>query len=114
MDHSYQDAVSLALALRIAEGLPSHPEWLDHARANLDRWSRQNGGAPSLVRCDEEWRQLLKKPLSEIRAILGARTDEGQRLRQNSPFTGILAPAEVWAIKARQRNLTPENATSAA
>jgi CRISPR/Cas system-associated endoribonuclease Cas2 len=34
---------------------------------------------------------------------LCAETEEGQRLRQNSPFAGVLSPAEVWEIKSRLR-----------
>jgi hypothetical protein len=107
MDHSAQDEVSLELARRIQEGLAGHPEWLAQARANLDRWSQRNRNAPSLLRCYDEWRKLLEKPVSEICAVLIARTEEGQRLRQNSPFVGMLPAAEVWAIKAQRRHATP-------
>jgi len=106
MDHSFQDAVSLELARRIADGLPEHPEWLEYARANLDRWSRRNNDAPSLLRCYQEWRELLAQPIPEIVRNLTADTDEGQRIRQNSPFAGILTPAEVWKIKSRIRHET--------
>jgi hypothetical protein len=49
--HEFQDAVSFELARRIAFGLPQHPEWLDIARANLERWSCENQNAPALLRC---------------------------------------------------------------
>jgi len=35
---------------------------------------------------------------------LTTQSDEGQRLRQNSPFAGVLPPQEVWEIKRRMRN----------
>jgi len=107
VDHGFQDAVSIEIALRIKEGLPTHPEWLALARENLDRWTERNRNAPSLLRCYEEWRKVLASPVSEICALLTAQTGQGQRLRQNSPFIGILPPAEVWAIKSRLRNATP-------
>jgi len=50
MGHEVQDQKSLELARRVAEGLPEHPEWLEVARANLDRWSQQNRDAPRLLR----------------------------------------------------------------
>ena len=103
MNHSVQNAVSLEMACRIADGLPEHQEWIDFANANLERWSRLNAGVPSLLRCYAEWRKLLANDVVEIRAILTAETDEGQRLRQNSPFAGILSPGEVLEIKARHR-----------
>jgi hypothetical protein len=104
MGHEVQDAVSLELARRVAAGLPKHPEWLELARANLERWSRQNCNSTALLRCYEEWRQLLSRPLAEISAILTADTGEAQRLRQNSPFAGALSPQEVWEIKSRLRH----------
>jgi hypothetical protein len=104
MGHEYQDRVSLELAKRIAAGLPEHPEWVDFARANLDRWAHRNSNAPGLLRCYAEWRELLGKPAEETIAVLTVETDEGQRLRQNSPFAGILSPSEVWEIKDRWRH----------
>ena len=107
MNHGFQDAVSLELARHIADGLPQHPEWIDLGRSNLDRWTRLNGQAPSLLRCYEEWRELLAQPIAGICAALTAETDEGQRIRQNSPFAGVIPPSQVWKIKARLRHATP-------
>ena len=103
MGHEVQDQVSLELARRVAAGLPDHPEWIEVARANLERWARHNQGAPALLRCYAEWQRLLARPLSEIAEVLTGETDEGQRLRQNSPFVGVLDPAEVWELKSRLR-----------
>ena len=106
MSHDLQDNVSLEMARRIAVGLPQHPEWLEVARANLGRWSRLNRNAPSLLRCYEEWRALLDRSVAEICSILTAETEESQRLRQNSPFAGVLPPREVWKIKSLFRHAT--------
>jgi len=106
MNHEVQDSISFELAQRIASGLPQHPEWIVFARANLERWSRVNSNSPSLLRCYDEWRKLLQRNVSEICATLIAETDDGQRLRQNSPFAGVLAPDEVWEIKSRHRHAT--------
>jgi len=103
MGHEVQDQVSLELGRRVAAGLSEHPEWLELARANLKRWVHQNQSAPGLLRCYAEWRQLLSRPLAEITTILTEETDEAQRLRQNSPFVGVLNPKEVWEIKSRLR-----------
>ena len=46
MGHDYQDRVSLEIAGCISEGLPSHPEWVELARANLKRWREINRDAP--------------------------------------------------------------------
>ena len=107
MNHGFQDAVSLELARHIANGLPQHPEWIELGRSNLERWTRLNVQAPSLLRCYGEWRELLARPMAEICAALTAETDEGQRMRQNSPFAGVIPPSQVWKIKARLRHATP-------
>ena len=104
MGHEYQDRVSLEIARRVAAGLPEYPEWVELARSNLDRWTERNSGTPSLLRNYEEWRILLELPVSELSTVLTAETDEGQRLRQSSPFTGVLSPRAVWDIKRRCRD----------
>jgi hypothetical protein len=104
MNHGNIDQVSLALGRRVAERLRRQPELLDQARANLARWSRQNASVVSLLRCYAEWQELLRRPVEDICALLCAETDEAQRLRQNSPFAGVLAPVEIWAVKASLRH----------
>jgi hypothetical protein len=104
MNHSETDQVSLELARRVAERLRREPEVIDFARANLLRWSQQNHAAPSLLRCYAEWQQILSRPVEEICDLLGSESEDAQRLRQNSPFAGVLPPAEVWAVKARFRH----------
>jgi len=81
--------------------LEKHPEWIELAKGNLERWSRLNGDAPGLLACYREWQGLLERPAAEISVVLLDPTYEGQRLRQNSPFAGVLSPAEVWNIKGR-------------
>lgn len=106
MDHSELDEVSLALAQCVAERLRAQPELVELARNNLARWSRQNASSKSLLRCYAEWSGILSLPVEAICAQLVAETEQGQRLRQNSPFAGVLSPAEVWQIKARHRHAT--------
>ncbi len=96
----------MEMARRVAARLRDQPDLVSVAHDNLDRWSKRNADSPSLMRCYDEWRMILEKPLDEVLAILTQETDEGQRLRQNSPFVGILPPAEVWAIKDAVRNGT--------
>jgi hypothetical protein len=94
------------MAHRIAAELPQHPEWIELARENLRRWSSRNRESPGLLRCYEEWAEILRRPPEEVRAVPTAETDEGQRLRQNSPFAGVLSPQEVWEIKRRHHDLS--------
>ena len=99
MLHEVHDRVGMELARRIAEGLMTHPEWIALAKGNLERWSRLNRDAPGLLACYREWGEILDKPVEEIIGVLLDPTDLGQRLRQNSPFAGVLSPSEVWGIK---------------
>lgn len=105
--HSEIDKVSLLLARRVAERLCARPELLEVARANLSRWKQRNADSPSLLRCYSEWEAILTRPLEEICGLLVAESEQGQHLRQNSPFAGVLSPAEVWEIKNRQRHAAP-------
>lgn len=106
MRHELTDKISLALGHRVAEHLSRQPELLQVARDNLDRWSRRNADAPSLLRCYAEWRGILERPLEEICRLLNSDTEEARRLRQNSPFAGVLSPQEVWELKRRFRHAT--------
>jgi hypothetical protein len=107
MSHGVQDAVGLEIARRVAARLRASPDLLSVARENLARWSRTNANTPSLLRCYAEWTRILERPLDDICDVLCAENEEGQRLRQNSPFAGILSPSELWEIKSRlRRNAT--------
>jgi hypothetical protein len=89
---------------RVASRLRQQPELLRITHENLDRWTSLNADAPSLLRCYAEWRELLNRPLEEICSLLSADTEEARRLRQNSPFAGVLSPQEVWEIKRQFRH----------
>lgn len=94
----------MEISRRIAAELAQRPEWIGLARENLNRWKERNKDAPRLVAGYNEWLVILNRPLREISAILTAETDEGQRLRQNSPFVGVLPREEERAIEAAVRN----------
>lgn len=104
MSHTEIDQVSLELARRVVEKLRRQPELLDFARTNLARWSQQNSSAPSLLRCYAEWQEILSHPVEEICEVLCSQAEDAQRLRQNSPFAGVLSPTEVWEVKSRFRH----------
>ena len=65
---------------------------LDRARAVCARWVGQ-GNVPA-----REWVTILERPWPDIRSILLDESEEGNRLRQNDPFCGILTPVERWEI----------------
>ena len=105
MSHDVVDQCSLALDRAVAARLRANPALLEQARGNLRRLLARNGDAPGLRRCYEEWLEILDgRPLEKILELLNAEDEEARRLRQNSPFAGVLSPAEVWAIKRRFRH----------
>ena len=103
MGHDVNDEVSLEMGRRVAARLRDEPALLQIAHDNLARWLRANASAPALVRCYREWQVILDGPLRDLCAILETDSEENRRLRQNSPFAGVLPPSEVWSIKAAAR-----------
>jgi hypothetical protein len=89
----------MAMARRVAAGLHEHPARITLARDNRSRWRVRNADAPALERCYNEWSAILDRGVDGVIAVLLDPSDEAQRLRQNSPFVGVLTPREVWEIK---------------
>jgi hypothetical protein len=94
-NHGRIEERSLALHQLVAEKVKAAPALLDKARENVRRWQEASGTAsPALA----EWSQILAAPLSQIVALLAERSERATRLRQSSPFAGILTEAERRAI----------------
>jgi hypothetical protein len=94
-DHSRLDERSLALHQRIAEKVLADPALLDKARDNLRSW-QQTEGSPKLALT--EWEQILSGPTNQIAQFLTEQSERATRLRQSSPFAGVLSEAERKAI----------------
>jgi len=107
VSHELIDDISLELGRRTVARLRQQPQLLQLAHDNLTRWTKQNANAPALLRCYAEWRELLNHPLEEICTALTSENEEGRRLRQNSPFAGVLNAREVWELKQSLRHATP-------
>jgi hypothetical protein len=94
--HDWIDRRSLALHQAVAEKLEASPELLDVARANVSRWLRTN---PS--RALFEWQAVLEtSSLAEVLDLLRSPSERAVRLRQSSPFAGVLARREREACPA--------------
>ncbi len=94
-DHSRLDERSLAMHRLIAAKLQTDPALLDKARDNVRRWQADDG-SPKLALA--EWEQILSGPVNQVAAFLAERSERATRLRQSSPFAGILTEAERRAI----------------
>ena len=91
--HRLHDARSLAMHVLIAQKIDRDPGLLEMARRNLARWRQRTapGHRPGWM---VTWSALLRRPWPEIAARLTALTEDGARLRQSTPFAGVLTPTE--------------------
>jgi hypothetical protein len=92
LKHRIIEARSLAMHCLIARKIAADPALLDVARRNLRTWSTRYGDG--LPRALEEWRAILERPWPEIAVIMTDAGETGARLRQSSPFAGVLTAAE--------------------
>lgn len=89
--HQLAEVRSRVLHTKIAEKLRLHPELWTIPEENLQRWTQTLGVCPALI----EWQQMLRTMTHEtILDILESPSEEANRLRSSSPFTGILSPSE--------------------
>ena len=93
--HQRIDRRSLALHRAIAEKLRAHPELIEIARDNLERWSKKGGHSQPYW---DAWREILKRPLPEVLELIQEESERMMAMRQATPFAGVLDPKERWAI----------------
>jgi hypothetical protein len=88
-DHRRHDERSLALHSAVAETIRHDPSVIPRALANLSRWEKTIQGS-----WIAEWRALLSGPKDQLLAFLTEKSERADRLRQSSPFTGVLSASE--------------------
>jgi hypothetical protein len=76
----------------IAQKIAADPRLLDVARRNLAAWAERYGG--SVPRALDEWRAVLDRPWPEIAALITDPGESATRMRQSSPFAGVLTARE--------------------
>jgi hypothetical protein len=95
-DHRLIDERSLAFHRLIAAKLRADPAVVDHARANLRRWLGTS--SPNVRPVLLEWQAILDGAREPLLALLESDDEHATRLRQSSPFAGVLSTAERTAI----------------
>jgi len=90
--HRILDARSLAMHVLIAEKVCKDPSLIDKAKHNLQRWRERSAGEPAPWM--GEWARILTRPCLEIAAVMTGMNATSTRLRQSSPFAGILSASE--------------------
>ncbi len=93
--HQEIERRSLALARAVVEIIDrdSERKGIRKAQENCSRWYRESH-APAIA----EWREILKRDWPHVRKLLLDDSDQGRRLRQSSPFCGVLSPRQRWDI----------------
>lgn len=91
-DHERLEARSLALHSAIVRKIDRDPDLLRIPKRNLKRW-RTRSVSPAPIYLDE-WSRILRRPWAEIAEFLVSRSEDAIRLRQSSPFAGVLTAEE--------------------
>ena len=95
MDHRKIEERSLALHREIAIKIRENPSLLLDVRQRLEDAVGSERYSESVKDALREWVDILDhKPVSEIIELLIDPGEEAARLRQSSPFAGILSEAE--------------------
>ena len=88
--HEWIDRRSLALHQAVAGKLADRPELMEVVRENLRRWLARDP-QPAL----REWQRLVEAlELDELLRLLRSPDERAARLRQSSPFAGVLSARE--------------------
>lgn len=90
--HQSIDERSLAMDRLIAAKVRQDPLLVNKAREILLRWMAS--ADPSVLSVFKEWKTILEQPLEEILVTLQGEDERSTRLRQSSPFCGILSREE--------------------
>jgi len=95
MRHDLIDRRNLDLNRLVAKKIRRQPELMDLVRDKLDRTLGEFRLSESCKNALREWETIFSlKSFNEILEILVEDSEEGNRLRQSTPFTGILSQQE--------------------
>lgn len=94
--HDRLDEIRRRTHVAIATKIDADPALLDVPRRNIHRWAEHMGRMPSAY---AEWLETLDRPWPEIRHILVSPDENSVRMRQSTPFSGILSQRERLTIR---------------
>ena len=99
-DHIRIEERSIALHRAVAERIRGNPKLMEEAIINLQRYLKQSfSDSRKPISPLVEWQELLEnQSLEEILDFMVSDSERAKRLRQSSPFAGILTPQERWRI----------------
>ena len=98
--HARREIQSLEIHRRVARLLIKEPQQvIAKAQHNLNSWLQLHRNTVLESIYQEWWCILDSRTPEEIASLIVSNEEDAVRLRQSSPFVGILSPQEIWSIK---------------
>jgi hypothetical protein len=101
LKHRIIEARSLAMHCLAAQKIMLDPALLAEVRRTLDTWRERYG--KDTPRALDEWAAILRRPWPQIAAFITDPGEHATRLRQSTPFAGVLGERERKRIYAAFR-----------
>ena len=105
--HEVIDERSLELHRVIARELRADPAKLERVVAWMDRFLNDPEYSIHSKDALQEWRAIIQQGLPQVLAALVDDSEDGQRMRQSSPFAVIMPQAERAQIFAKYEARRP-------
>jgi hypothetical protein len=106
VDHSFLDRRSLAFHAAIAEKLRADPKLLEKVRDRLRGMLADERVSISTRDAYREWLDVIEQhSFEEVLSLLVDPGEEGKRLRQSTPFAGMLSKTEREAITRKMASI---------
>lgn len=99
--HDIIDERSYEMHKVISRELRNDPKKLDVVLRQMDQRLGDPDYSESLKQCVREWREIVVAGVDRVLEVLADRSEEGNRLRQNSPFAIIMPKEERLEILRR-------------
>ena len=101
LQHRIIEARSLAMHCLAARKIEHNPALLDQVRRTLELWRSRYGD--DMPRALDEWKAILRQPWPGIAAFITDQGERAMRLRQSTPFAGVLSARERERVYAAFR-----------
>jgi hypothetical protein len=105
LQHRIVEARSLAMHCLIAQKIERDPALLKRVRQTIETWrARYASDGDGVPRALDEWQLILREPWPVIAALMTDTGERGTRLRQSTPFAGVLTAEERERVYAAFRS----------
>ena len=102
LKHRIIEARSLAMHCLVAQKIELKPALLKQVKKTLENWrSRYKDDMPRAL---DEWHTILQRPWPEIAHFITDPGERATRLRQSTPFAGVLTTSERERVYAAFRS----------